>query len=144
MNKAIKRTGIIILPLLLIVFAIHYWINKTYYKPGENGEISCDVGETFQIELITNGSTGYSNCWINEQNFKHVKLIESEYNSSINESLGYVGAGGTMTYTFSAVSKGTDTLKVAACPTAREGKSCSDFNETNTEPHNSFVITVEY
>ncbi|MFC7775427.1 protease inhibitor I42 family protein [Flavobacterium sp. GCM10027622] len=144
MNKTIKWFGIITLTVLAVVLTIHFWTTKDYYKPGENGEKNCSIGETFQIELITNGSTGYSNCWINEQHFKHVQLIQSEYHPSWNESLGYVGAGGTMVYTFSAVSKGIDTLKVAACPTAREGKKCSDFNETNTAPHNRFVITVEH
>ena len=143
MNKTIKWAGIIILSLILTVFAIHYWINKDYYTIGENGEISCAVGETFKIELGENGSTGYSNCWINEQNFKHVKLIHTEYTPSLNAKLGYDGAGGTTTYIFNAVSKGTDTLKVAACPTAREGKVCSDFNEAITKPDNIFVVTVD-
>lgn len=143
MNKAIKRAGIIILPLILIVFAIYYWLNKDYYTIGENGEISCRVGTTFQITLDENPSTGYSNCWINKQKIRHVTLIHTEYKPSLNAKLGYDGAGGTTTFTFNAVSKGTDTLKVAACPTGREMKDCSAFNEKNTEPDNIFVVTVD-
>jgi predicted secreted protein len=142
-NKTIKWAGIIILSLILTVFAIHYWITKDYYTIGENGEISCAVGETFKIELNENGSTGYMNCWINEQNFRHVKLIRTEYTPSLNAKLGYDGAGGITTFIFSVVSRGTDTLKVAACRTIREGTVCSDFNEANTKPDNVFVVTVD-
>jgi predicted secreted protein len=140
MNKTLKLILIFIVAFTATI-AINWWLdNRHYYDPGENDTFNLEVGDTFIIELHSNGSTGSENCFLTKT--KTVRLLNEEFIPCLNARLGYMGAGGTTAYTFEGIKKGTDTIKVAFCPTASERKTCEDYNDKNTTLHNIFVVTV--
>ncbi|MEL1245399.1 protease inhibitor I42 family protein [Flavobacterium sp. DGU11] len=130
------RVIVFIATLIITLAMLWYTDGKGHYKKGENGNLSVEVGDTFIIKLDENGSTGSGNCWLT--NIKVVKLKSAEFTSNSKAD----GAGGVTTYTFEAIAKGIDTLKVANCPLAHDNKKCSDYNEKNTKPDNVFVVRV--
>jgi predicted secreted protein len=95
----------------------------------ESDHITLQIGDTFTIKLSHNGSIGFSDCWINEGKCQSVKEQRLWYESSPKEKKGCIGCGGTIYWTFKAVTKGTDTIKIKNCPTGRRQKSCTAFQE---------------
>lgn len=95
----------------------------------ESDHITLQIGDTFTIKLSHNGSIGFSNCWINEGKCPSVDEQRLWYVSSPEEKKGCIGCGGTIYWTFKAVTEGTDTIKIRNCPTGRSQKSCSAFQE---------------
>jgi len=94
-------------------------------SPNERNEIS--VGETFQIRIKENPSTGYENCWINKKDAQAVSLVKKEYKQE--GSSDCAGCGGTATFTFKGISAGTDTIKLVNCPGPRNNESCDECSE---------------
>ena len=80
--------------------------NSTIY----NYEVSVD--EQFQVDLISNPSTGYSWVWINKQ---AVSIIDSIGFNFIPDTPVMAGSGGTEIWTLKAVSRGIDTMKFEYC-----------------------------
>ena len=78
-------------------------VMKTDYEIG--------VGESFQIELASNPSTGYSWKWSNQQAVSIVEHVDSKYTPT-NNTPGLVGGGGTATWTFKGVKSGSDVIKL--------------------------------
>ena len=141
-----KKLKIILLSLtfvLVIISIIYLSDNYNYYKPGENGSFKLKIGEEFSIKLYENASTGYSNCWLNENSVTCLEKVGENYEAGLNSKLGYIGAGGDLKITFKATKKGIDTLKMGSCPIGREGKTCKDYNAKNSQIDNEFYITVE-
>lgn len=139
-----KRVRIILisfLVLLTIAGIIIYYVEFNYYERGENDAFSCRIGETVEIRLRENGSTGCVNCWLNEGECKIVKQANREYVPSINSRLGYDGAGGIIVLTFKAVTPGLDTIKFANCFVGGDD-DCKDFTPENTPLDNMFIIDV--
>lgn len=136
-----KKIVFLAIFIILMSCIIYYMIFADYYEIGKNGTIEVKLGREFHIKLDENPSTGYVNCWINEKNNSILKKIKEEYTPGLNSRLGYVGAGGTIDFTFRALKVGTDTLKIANCSFI-DGKNCSDYNTTNAEISNEFVIEV--
>lgn len=95
----------------------------------ESDHITLQIGDTFTIKLPHNGSIGNSDCWINEGKCPSVKEQRLWYVSSPKEKEGCIGCGGSIYWTFKAVSKGTDTIKIKNCMTGRMQKSCSAYQE---------------
>ena len=110
-KKYLKIFGIFI--SIIILIGIFYY-NKfcNYYKSGENNNFELKVGETLEIRLYENGSTGFSNCWLNENRSKKLKLVNRKYENSLYAKLGSEGAGGIITLIFKAYEKGIDTIKI--------------------------------
>jgi predicted secreted protein len=104
--------------------------------------IEVQLGETFEIKLHENGSTGHSNCWINQYNSKHIVLMQQEYRRSWSERLGAVGAGGAMVWTFKGIKPGADTVKISFCPTAIMRKDCKYFNSDTILPDRVVYVKV--
>ncbi|NHM03674.1 protease inhibitor I42 family protein [Flavobacterium celericrescens] len=140
-KKYLKIFGVII--SIIILIGISYY-NKfcNYYKSGENNNFELKVGETLEIRLYENGSTGFSNCWLNENRSKKLKLVNRKYENSLYAKLGSEGAGGIITLIFKAYEKGIDTIKIANCPLGQESKNCSDYNEKNTAADNEFIVKI--
>ena len=75
---------------------------KTEYEIG--------VGEGFQIELVSNPSTGYAWKWTNKQDVSIVEVSDSQY---IADHPDRIGGGGKEIWKFKGVKSGTDTIKLA-------------------------------
>ena len=67
------------------------------------------VGDTFQLELTSNPSTGYSWIWSNQQAVSVVEKMDMKYTAS---NPGLMGGGGTQVWTFKGVKSGSDSLKL--------------------------------
>lgn len=122
--------AIILLGLVVLLFSCDH-----VYERGDSDVFTIKVGESFSIRLPENGSTGASNCWLNENKCTSTKLSSRRYESSDREKAGYDGAGGTTTLTFEGVSIGVDTIKIRVCLTAILRKPCSFFQDS------SYVLT---
>ncbi len=130
------RIVVFVVTLIITLAVLWYTDSKDHYERGENGSFNISVGDTFIIKLDENGSTGSANCWLTKMKSIKLKIHEFVPNSKAD------GAGGVTAYTFEAIEKGTDTLKVANCPLAHDNKECSDYNERNTKPDNIFIVNV--
>lgn len=76
-----------------------------------NGEtINADVGQTLNIKLDSNITTGYKWNLVTEPTPKILKLVSSQYNTPAG---GALGTGGSETWQFQVVGTGTTTLKLA-------------------------------
>lgn len=131
------RVIVFIVMLLITLGVLFYTEGKDHYVLGENASFDVKIGNTFIIKLDENPSTGGKNCWLTDM--KSVKLLSEDFNPNSSDD----GAGGVTTYTFEAIAKGTDTLKVANCPLAHDNKDCPDYNNKNTKPDNVFVVRIE-
>ncbi|MCW4469060.1 protease inhibitor I42 family protein [Flavobacterium sp. MFBS3-15] len=129
------RVVVFIATLLITLGVLFYTDGKDHYTRGENASFDLKEGDTFVIKLDENPSTGGKNCWLTD--VKSVRLISQDFNPKSSAD----GAGGVTTYTFKAIAKGVDTLKVANCRLAGE-KDCSDYTDDNTKPDNVFVVKV--
>ncbi|MEI6142488.1 MAG: protease inhibitor I42 family protein [Mariniphaga sp.] len=67
------------------------------------------VGDSFQLELTSNPSTGYSWTWSNQQDVSVVEKTDSKYTAS---NPGLMGGGGTEVWTFKGAKSGSDSLKL--------------------------------
>ena len=67
------------------------------------------VGESFQFELDTNPSTGYSWNWSNQQSVSIVELTDKKF---ISNRPNGPGAGGMETWFFKGLKSGSDILKL--------------------------------
>lgn len=71
--------------------------------------ISKSVGDTIEIELKSNPSTGYS--WrCDSDSLRSVEFAERKFKLAERKGM-MMGAGGTDVWTFKAVAEGEDTLK---------------------------------
>lgn len=140
-KKYLKIFGIFI-AIIILIYTFYYRRFCNYYENGENKKIELRVGETLEIRLFENGSTGYSNCWLNENKSNKIKLVNRKYENSLYAKLGYEGAGGITTLFFKAQEIGIDTIKIASCPLGLESKNCSDYSEKNTEVDNEFIVKI--
>jgi len=140
-----KGKNLIIFILLLKIIAIGYVCYQRYfdfYKSGENDTFKLRVGQSVQIKLYVNGSTGEAICWLNEKNVNILKKTTSLYKPSFYQQLGYEGSGGIISYTFEATAIGQQTIKMAHCPLGPEGKTCEDYSDKETPSDNEFTIIV--
>lgn len=141
-----KKSKILLLSIIVmlaIISVIYIYDNYNYYKPGENSSFKLKIGEKFTVKLHENPSTGYLNCWLNENSVTCLEKVSENYEAGLNSKLGYMGAGGNLKITFKAVKKGIDTLKIGSCPLGREKKTCKDYNTENTQIDNEFYIIVK-
>jgi inhibitor of cysteine peptidase len=98
-----KLIGISLLVLLYIFSGckINSKAMKTAY------EIS--IGESFQIELASNPTTGYSWKWANKQEVSAVDTIDNQY---IPDSPDRIGGGGKEIWKFKGLKSGSEVIKL--------------------------------
>jgi predicted secreted protein len=136
-----KKILVLVAFIILVLSILYYLEYEDYYESGENDSFEIKVGQEFHIRLYENGSTGYSNCWINEKNNPLFKKVKEEYSQSLNARLGYIGSGGLIEMTFKGLKVGVDTIKIANC-SFRDGEKCTDYNTENTKSDNEFIIKI--
>ena len=136
-----KKIVILITTIILVLGMLYYREFKDYYESGENDSFEINVGQEFRIRLYENGSTGYSNCWLNEKNNALLKIVKKEYSQSLNSRFGYAGSGGLIEITFKGLKVGVDTIKIANC-SFRDGQECLDYNAQNTKSDNEFIVEI--
>jgi predicted secreted protein len=110
-----KRTKLILtfLAIVLSGLGIYYFIDRhNYYESGDCDKFELKIGDIFTIKLSENQTTTYRNHWINENKCHCVELLSKEYESSWPQ---LEGSGGTVMWTFRAMSKGIDTVKISKC-----------------------------
>lgn len=111
------------------------------YKLSNKEIYNVRIGETFEINLSQNYSTGYINCWLNEDQVKIIQQVRAEY-EPYDEDKKIIGGGGIETYTFKAIKIGIDTIKFSSCPALRERKNCSEYSSKINDADEMFKINV--
>jgi predicted secreted protein len=140
MHKKLKKI-IAIICFIIVALILKIGIDKhNYYELGESDTFHLNIGKSVTVKIPQNGSTGYSNCWFNEYNCKHIRLDQRDYKSSFNESIGYIGAGGAEYLTFTGKSIGIDTIKISSIP---PGDSCCCIEKPNKN-RNTFYPKFYY
>lgn len=84
--------------------------SDTHLKP----DYIITVGDTIQIELNSNPTTGYSWEWTNKESVSVVTSSGSEYIPA-HVGKAIVGSGGTEIWKFIGVKNGIDTIKLEYC-----------------------------
>ena len=127
---------------LLLSLTIASCNNKKTFKANQS-TYEIKPGETFEINVPENPSTGYHDCWLAQNNAKAISLVKQEYFQEGSKDCD--GCGGTALFTFKAIAEGTDTIKIANCPTAREQKDCSAYSEgdKDVEVRGAFIAVVK-
>ncbi len=128
----------LLLSVILIIIGVY-----VLYDFENNQNYNLKIGDTFHIKIPVNGSTGYSNCWINQTKCNNVKLISENYHSSFSEIFGFKGSESTVSLTFEAIQNGMDTIKIASCPTGIEGKNCNEFYDDSINVEHQFIVKIK-
>ena len=119
--------GLVLIPLLTNCSVI----SGVLTDKDNGGSINLKVNDTFQIELGSNVTTGYSWSPAKDTNFEILAIASSEYvQSSKNKSMP--GSGGYEVFTFNAVKKGQTELVLEYQRPWEDG----------VEPVNTFKISV--
>jgi len=111
------------------------------YGPGENGTFRIAIGEKVDIRLPQNGSTGFVNFWLNENECNAVRLADRQYESGVMQKLGYIGSGGEEKLTFVGVKAGTDTVKLGSYRVFEYRRDSANAPE-KLRPDNVFIMSV--
>lgn len=143
-----KRATVITLIILsLAVYFISTLPKGTFanvynlYKLNNKESYNIKIGETFEINLNQNYTTGYENCWLNKNEVKIVENTKTEYTSDSDDK-NIIGGGGILTFSFKGIKKGCDTIKFSNCPALRERKKCEEYTSTNTEAEKMYIVNV--
>jgi len=144
----VKRQSKIFLVLglagsVIVIFIIMLLINRNHHI-GKIEEFELEIGQTITVTFAENSSTGYTNCWINQEKCHVVKLVDQHYKSSLSEMFGGIGSGGSISWTFQATESGTDTIKISDCATLRMQKDCDFFSGDSLRLQSDNGIVSEY
>lgn len=82
--------------------------NKPSYQDIK-ADYEIEMNEQFQLNLVSNPSTGFKWKWINKQEVTVVDSVDYQY---IEEDSNMIGCAGKETWTFKGVKKGVDTIKL--------------------------------
>jgi predicted secreted protein len=132
MKKTYKRLIVFAIAFIATLGILFYMHGQDTYEPGENGTIKLVAGETFNIALNENPSTGAHTAWL--QMPEGITLVSHNFEQYWYSQKDCEGCGGITTYTFKTTLPGTYTLTAADCP---PGKNCT---AENTKPSNIFTI----
>lgn len=105
--------------LLLLTFCLTI-MGCTDKEPIINADYDILVGKTFQINLISNPTTGYSWKWINSQTVTTIDSIDFNY---VPDTPVLDGSGGKEIWKFKGVNAGIDSLKFEYCRGWEENSS---------------------
>ena len=65
------------------------------------------IGETFEIKLKSNPTTGYKWKWLNKE---AITVVDYTGNSYVTDTPAMIGTGGNDTWTFTGIKSGTETI----------------------------------
>ena len=77
-----------------------------------NADYEISIDETFQVELVSNPTTGYTWKWANEQFTSIVDTINWTY---VPDAPELIGSGGKEVWEFRGIQTGIDTIKLEYC-----------------------------
>ena len=72
-------------------------------------EFEIEIGETFQIELASSPSTGYSWKWVNKDDVTAVDTVGHHF---IESGPGKIGGGGIEIWNFKGIKSGSAVIKL--------------------------------
>ncbi len=107
-NQTIMKKVWLICTLLLILTGCSSQ-KKMVILNRETNEVTVKKGQSFEIEFLTNASTGFWWQLTNESELKVVSPQDRRYES--NAPVGMVGASSHLFWKFEAKEKGKQTLK---------------------------------
>lgn len=109
-------------------------ISTTIYATSDMNEVTVKEGETFEITLDSNPSTGYAWEITEELDASNIEEIDNVYAAAENkQDPPLVGAGGKEVWTFKAIQKGTFEIKM---------KYCQGFNRDNPAEEKTIIVKV--
>ncbi len=115
---------------LVVLIGCSFQSGNVDLNSNNNGAtVDASPNQMINIQLESNVTTGFKWNLVTEPDAKVVKFISSKYNGPIG---GGVGAGGSETWQFQAIGKGTSALKLAYFRSF----------EPNTPAAREFSITV--
>jgi len=113
--KTMVPTGIIRLLVIIALCCLicpHVTADSESYTMGDNNsDISIEIGETFDISLESNPTTGYD--WdVKECDYSVLELVNTDYVTAENQTPPLEGAGGLQNWTFRGLKDGETVLKL--------------------------------
>ncbi|MBM4176751.1 MAG: protease inhibitor I42 family protein [Ignavibacteria bacterium] len=95
---------------LLVISSLFFICRKNGDNNGSDYKFDFDIekGKSFQIELKSNPTTGYSWKWINRTS---VSIVDTAGYKYLPDRPGLVGSGGKEIWTFKGMSIGNDSLR---------------------------------
>jgi len=96
-----------------------------------NPDYQIAVNESFQIELNSNPTTGYSWKWTNKTSVTIVETFDFQFKS---DEPVLAGSGGKEVWKFKGVKSGTDTIRL---------EYCRSWEPNSTAASKNIVVTVK-
>jgi predicted secreted protein len=96
---------------LLLIITVFSSCDKTNSETFEV-DYQISLNEQFQLDLVSNHSTGYSWKWTNKQTVTIVDSVDCSY---VCDTPVTVGSGGKEIWNFKGIKSGVDTIKLAYC-----------------------------
>ena len=91
-------------------------IVTTIYAASDMNEVTVKEGETFEITLDSNPSTGFAWEIVGELDANDIEEVDNVYAAAENkQDPPLVGAGGKEVWTFKAIQKGEFEIKMKYC-----------------------------
>jgi inhibitor of cysteine peptidase len=112
-------------------------IDKTIYATTDMNEIIIEKGESFEIMLDSNPTTGFAWEIAEELDASILEEVDNVYgsnNTDNNDNIPMVGVGGKEVWTFKALKKGEATIKM---------KYCQSFNANNPAEERSILVKIQ-
>ncbi len=96
-----------------------------------NADYEIGLNESFQLDLVSNPTTGYSWRWTNKQS---VSIVDTFDYSFIPDSPILVGSGGKEIWKFKGIKSGVDSIKL---------EFCRSFEPNSTIDTKEIVVNVK-
>lgn len=112
-------------------------IAKTIYATTDMNEINIEEGESFEIMLDSNPTTGFA--WeiaeeLDDSILEEVDNVYGSNNTDNNDNKPVIGVGGKEVWTFKALKKGEATIKM---------KYCQPFDASNPAEERSILVKIK-
>jgi inhibitor of cysteine peptidase len=102
--------------LFISIFLVIVFCSGCILRNSKSNDIKVDheiaINESFQIELVSNPTTGYSWKWTNKQTVSILDTFDFKY---ICEKPELLGSGGKEIWIFRGKKCGIDTIKLEYC-----------------------------
>lgn len=109
-------------------------ISQTIYASSNMTDINIKKGETFELTLDSNPSTGYAWEIVNELDTEVLEEVSNVYASAENkQDPPLVGQGGKEVWTFKGIKEGELTFKMIYCQA---------FNRSNPAEEKTIVVKI--
>lgn len=145
--KVFKSIIVLLITILLGWYFYELWDDKNLLTPGKLRVFELDRGDHLTLKMSANGSTGYANCWINEDKCESIELYKTDYKPNLNSRLGYIGSGGWKYFEFKATEVGIDTILIHNCPIkdvmGEKPNGCEAFQNKIENSDYKIIVRIE-